>query len=326
MSSTVAVGSIGHNTSKYVQPTRVGGCIQWFKSIRFWVLRAFSTPVPLIPNSILIVGGRTIIEVVALILFAATALSGMWGSYQSAAEKFGGITIILGFRNNILSGVFGISFERALFFHKCCSLLFILLMILHANEFGMSTTGLVIIVPAGVAALVYLVKPYNFEIFYYVHIAAFCICVIGAFLHHNNVIIYVAGILWLIDLLFRYVFTSRKVSCTATLLPGEVVRLKFPECFRYEAGQYCFLNIQGVSMHEFHPFSLSSAPGESYTTFHIRSLGNWTKRLENLIKSQNGEMPLNVSIEGPYGSPSIDLFNGDYEVLQENIFSCVYSI
>mgnify|MGYP001807039733 CR=1 FL=1 len=47
-------------------------------------------------------------------------------------------------------------------------------------------------------------------------------------------------------------------------------------------GQYVFINIPGISWMEFHPFSLSSAPGENRVHLHVRVLGDWTRRLHTL--------------------------------------------
>ena len=47
-------------------------------------------------------------------------------------------------------------------------------------------------------------------------------------------------------------------------------------------GQYVFLNIPAISWAEFHPFSLSSAPGHTQVHLHVRVLGDWTRRLHTL--------------------------------------------
>ncbi|KAF8938876.1 hypothetical protein BGZ58_011246 [Dissophora ornata] len=46
--------------------------------------------------------------------------------------------------------------------------------------------------------------------------------------------------------------------------------------FRAKAGQYVFLNCPDISMFEWHPFTITSAPEEDYVSVHIRIVGDWT--------------------------------------------------
>ncbi|KAG0246267.1 hypothetical protein BGX31_003457 [Mortierella sp. GBA43] len=46
--------------------------------------------------------------------------------------------------------------------------------------------------------------------------------------------------------------------------------------FRAKAGQYVFLNCPDISMWEWHPFTITSAPEEDYVSVHIRIVGDWT--------------------------------------------------
>jgi len=80
---------------------------------------------------------------------------------------------------------------------------------------------------------------------------------------------------------------------------------------RCEAGQYVFLKVPALSLTESHPFSISSAPGDAWTSHHIRpmpALGeslSFTAQLANLAREMQaaGKPPssLEVSVEGPYG-------------------------
>ncbi|KAG0249617.1 hypothetical protein BG011_009095 [Mortierella polycephala] len=47
--------------------------------------------------------------------------------------------------------------------------------------------------------------------------------------------------------------------------------------FRAKAGQYLFLNCPDISLFEWHPFTITSAPEEDYVSVHIRIVGDWTK-------------------------------------------------
>ncbi|KAL4631716.1 hypothetical protein ACB092_04G000200 [Castanea dentata] len=63
--------------------------------------------------------------------------------------------------------------------------------------------------------------------------------------------------------------------------PGNVLSLHMskPHDFTYKSGQYMFVNCGAVSPFEWHPFSLTSAPGDDYLSVHIRALGDWTRHL-----------------------------------------------
>ncbi|KAL1196824.1 Respiratory burst oxidase-like protein A [Cardamine amara subsp. amara] len=112
------------------------------------------------------------------------------------------------------------------------------------------------------------------------------------------------------------------------VLPGNVLSLQMsrPNNFRYKSGQYMYLNCSAVSSLEWHPFSITSAPGDDYLSVHIRVLGDWTNQLRSLFSEVCKQRPpdenrLNrddsrhwnsipnfprILIDGPYGAPAQD--------------------
>ncbi|KAH9605058.1 hypothetical protein KSS87_011911 [Heliosperma pusillum] len=105
-----------------------------------------------------------------------------------------------------------------------------------------------------------------------------------------------------------------------------------PQGFKYRSGQYIFVKCMDVSPFEWHPFSLTSAPGDDYISVHIRGLGDWTKQLITLFSKLPQTNPANsgilnpdmgplaklsrmprLKIAGPYGAPAQDY--RDYDVL-----------
>ncbi|CBX98241.1 hypothetical protein IAQ61_010338 [Plenodomus lingam] len=101
------------------------------------------------------------------------------------------------------------------------------------------------------------------------------------------------------------------------------------------AGQYIFLCCPEVSIWQYHPFTLTSAPEEDYISVHIRMVGNFTKAFGqalgcNVDKKPGGEkgekggaseeialrqiLP-RVYIDGPFGSASEDVFKFEVAVL-----------
>ncbi|KAH1074762.1 hypothetical protein J1N35_027090 [Gossypium stocksii] len=118
--------------------------------------------------------------------------------------------------------------------------------------------------------------------------------------------------------------TIQKVA----VYPGNVLALQMsrPHGFRYKSGQYMFVNCAAVSPFEWHPFSITSAPGDDYLSVHIRTLGDWTRQLRTVFSEvcqqpTNGKSGLlradcvhgtnipdfpRVLIDGPYGAPAQD--------------------
>ncbi|GFP87268.1 respiratory burst oxidase homolog protein e [Phtheirospermum japonicum] len=127
----------------------------------------------------------------------------------------------------------------------------------------------------------------------------------------------------------HYAVKILKVS----VLPGGVFSLVMakPNGFKYKSGQYIFLQCPAISSFEWHPFSLTSAPGDNYLSVHIRTVGDWTKELKRVFTEDNSSTSVigrakframgNVNqtglpkllVDGPYGAPAQDYQN--YDVL-----------
>ncbi|KAK3164487.1 hypothetical protein QOZ80_1AG0019560 [Eleusine coracana subsp. coracana] len=125
---------------------------------------------------------------------------------------------------------------------------------------------------------------------------------------------------------------SYRVSIVkAAIYPGNVLSIyvKKPPSFKYKSGMYLFVKCPDVSPFEWHPFSITSAPGDDYLSVHIRTLGDWTSELRNLFgKALEAEVASKkatlsrlettvmaeglaedprfpkVFIDGPYGAPA----------------------
>ncbi|ESQ32516.1 hypothetical protein EUTSA_v10003619mg [Eutrema salsugineum] len=116
--------------------------------------------------------------------------------------------------------------------------------------------------------------------------------------------------------------------------PGNVLSLHMtkPQGFKYKSGQYMFVNCRAVSPFEWHPFSITSAPGDDYLSVHIRTLGDWTRKLRTVFSEvckppmagksgllrADGEDNIafpKVLIDGPYGAPAQDYKKYDVVLL-----------
>uniref|UniRef100_A0A3Q3J2Y6 FAD-binding FR-type domain-containing protein n=1 Tax=Monopterus albus TaxID=43700 RepID=A0A3Q3J2Y6_MONAL len=69
---------------------------------------------------------------------------------------------------------------------------------------------------------------------------------------------------------------------------------------------------------EWHPFTMTSAPEEDFFSVHIRSAGDWTNKLIDIMQqlpegAQGPKFPTGLmGVDGPFGTASEDVF--DYEV------------
>ncbi|CAJ2644703.1 unnamed protein product [Trifolium pratense] len=129
----------------------------------------------------------------------------------------------------------------------------------------------------------------------------------------------------------HYAVKVLKVS----VLPGNVFSLIMskPNGFKYKSGQYIFLQCPKISPFEWHPFSITSAPGDEYLSVHIRTVGDWTQELKHLFTEDDQLPPVTgqatfreliqmdqrgqpkLFVDGPYGAPAQDYQNFDVLLL-----------
>lgn len=70
-----------------------------------------------------------------------------------------------------------------------------------------------------------------------------------------------------------------------------------------EVGEYVFIKCAALSLVEWHPFTLTSAPEEDYLSVHVRSAGDWTEKLHKCLGDvkEISDAP-KIAIDGPYGA------------------------
>ncbi|KAF6732443.1 Cytochrome b-245 heavy chain [Oryzias melastigma] len=119
----------------------------------------------------------------------------------------------------------------------------------------------------------------------------------------------------LMSVLPREEFLSPGHLCFQIVMhPSKVLELQLrKKGFKMEVGQYVFLNCPSISQLEWHPFTMTSAPEEDFFSVHIRSAGDWTDKLIDVMqKLPEGEQGPKMGVDGPFGTASEDVF--DYEV------------
>lgn len=173
-----------------------------------------------------------------------------------------------------------------------------------------------------VGALPFVRRTRNFELFYFSHIlysAWLVLCLL-----HGPVFYLWVGVPLLglgVELLLRQGRRGQSTSITALkALSSGVTELHLarPPNFQHQAGDYAFLQIPSVARHEWHPFTISSAPERSEISMHVRSLGNFTAALRSLAqkRAERGETgPLRAHLDGPYGTASSHIFECENVVM-----------
>ncbi|XP_069026921.1 NADPH oxidase 1 [Embiotoca jacksoni] len=122
-------------------------------------------------------------------------------------------------------------------------------------------------------------------------------------------------ILYICERLLRFIRYLQTVRYRKIVMrPSKVLELQLEKNgFKMEVGQYVFLNCPAISQLEWHPFTMTSAPEEDFFSVHIRSAGDWTNKLIEIMQQlPEGTPGPKMGVDGPFGTASEDVF--DYEV------------
>jgi len=192
-------------------------------------------------------------------------------------------------------------------------------------------TGIMLVVIAAVAfplSLPYFRRTHRFEVFYYSHLLFFpfviILCVHGTQqlfrLPFQTVYWVIAPLfIYVVDRVIRYVgvhgrFAFAQVrSVKASQFGITTLEVSKPEGYskpfhNFVPGCYAFVNIPRIKQHEWHPFTVVSAPDDANLAFVVQGVGDWTNRLHVLASEAQETHSLSVVgdvfVDGPFGAPS----------------------
>ena len=248
-----------------------------------------------------------------------------------------GLALLFGARNNLFAIVLQIPSTSLLFYHRWVGRATAVHVTIHmANlihsyiQTGQFATvlqtlriqvGLMAFIPLWLMAIFSInpIRRHWFEAFYYVH-ALFALFVIGALIHatHAPEFILPGLTLWVIDRLIRFQYSFRPVKFVAvTQYPGNLTKFKIQGVSLHRPAQVAWVQIPGVSLFNWHPFTIASPPSANKEAiFAIRKQGNYTKRVQHFatapqekISSSDARQEidatdltaLKIRIDGPYG-------------------------
>ncbi|KAG2138486.1 ferric reductase NAD binding domain-containing protein [Suillus clintonianus] len=209
-----------------------------------------------------------------------------------AASQFPLITA-LGTKNNIVSLITGISYDKLNYVHRMMSRVVFTLLWVHGGSEVVRNApfqpyfaeqwlvwGVVSMIAFSILCIVSLrpVRAQAYELFFYVHFSMVLTFLIGAYYHTKQFTvaywIYPCFVIWGLDRLIRFIRlvmfnhsyfgfgSGSTMDATAELLSDDFVRLRFhrPSHFHWTPGQTAYLIMPSVSRLPFeaHPFTIAS--------------------------------------------------------------------
>ncbi|KAK0616734.1 ferric reductase like transmembrane component-domain-containing protein [Immersiella caudata] len=298
--------------------------------------RVFFHKLTTLPSAIPFLTNHTLPTLLRCLVF--TALNLLWGwnriRYSTDYQIYGwltiangGLALLLPTRTNVFSLLARIPAPTLLNYHRWAGIATVVHATLHfgltaqqyvrTKQFDtvLQNTRIRIGVMAWAALAVMLlsslrvVRRRAYEVFAYLHFA-FLVFLGGALYHatHGYEFLLPGLILWVLDRAVRcyFCFFRRdEVKVTdVTHYAGNVTKIRLEGTKTRAAGQMAWVRIPGVSVVNWHPFTIASAPGRRGGTLAIRGLGGYTKKVQRLgegDKEGHGRPHMRISLDGPYG-------------------------
>ncbi|XP_033624639.1 NADPH oxidase 5-like [Asterias rubens] len=160
-----------------------------------------------------------------------------------------------------------------------------------------------------VGSLSFVRRSGHFEVFFWTHKICYMLFWVLLILHGPNFWCWFVGpaVLLLLEAfsettIVKALRFGKTYVKEVNLLPSGVTHLVLtrPSNFKYQAGDYIFIQIPKMAPHEWHPFTISSAPEQmDVISVHVRSAGNWTKCMYQYFDLMTSlQRPHKVSVRG----------------------------
>ncbi|KAK0203870.1 iron reductase [Desarmillaria ectypa] len=251
-----------------------------------------------------------------------------------AASQFP-LLVALGMKNNILSFLTGVSFEKLSILHRTVARALCVILWVHASgriKIGLAKKsispsilreerwlqcGILALTSLTVLSIVSIrpLRSARYDLFKIVHFIFGSIILLGAYFHMQieaqlGYYVWPAILLWGLDRVVRWCrmllftqFSSSNNASVDVLSPSFIrVIADKPRFFYWSPGQCAYLTVPSVGLAA-HPFTISSVDTrnkEDKLIFLIRVHDGFTKRLLN--KAENGQR-MRLLLDGPYSSP-----------------------
>ncbi|KAJ1925205.1 hypothetical protein IWQ60_004698 [Tieghemiomyces parasiticus] len=173
---------------------------------------------------------------------------------------------------------------------------------------GITGNLMVVLLAIMVTCAMARVRRPHFELFYYTHhlfipfyillIAHGSFCVIEA----DNAPVcrghpdfwkffLIPAIIYLVERITREVRGRRPTQISRVVQhPSRVVQIQIKkESLKAKTGQYIYINCPEISRHQWHPFTLTSAPEDDFISIHMRMAGDWTREFAERLGCSSGK-------------------------------------
>ncbi|OTA98741.1 hypothetical protein M426DRAFT_28159 [Hypoxylon sp. CI-4A] len=233
--------------------------------------------------------------------------------------------VFLALKNTPLAILTAYSYERLNILHQIAGYTTMLYAILHGSMYSayfiddgrieilredVVTAGIIL----GFAMLFsvlagMIVKRFNYELFYIIHLVLFIVIVVTLGLHRPSFnpdqglyATVILGALWFADRLIRFcrlIYNSVNNEATVYALPNGGTRIVLKKAIpRARPGKHCYVWLPKIRAFETHPFTIvANDPFELV----INTYSGFTRDLhEHALKNPGAS--LKVSVEGPYGT------------------------
>ena len=125
-------------------------------------------------------------------------------------------------------------------------------------------------------------------------------------------------LLVLVERVIRLFVGFRPLPATIRILDHETVEIRADipteRVWKYRPGQYVFLQVPKLSFFQWHPFTISVCL-ERQVQLHIKTDGNWTKRLRELVPDGQSEADIKIGLNGPFGAPAERFYDFSHTIL-----------
>lgn len=253
----------------------------------------------------------------------------------------GGLALIFGARTNLLSQVARVPSPILLAYHRWvgtaafvhatlhCVLTIAhfvrtkqLKFVLEAPRIPVGIMAWVALCIMAITSVPVIIRRRWFEAFYYPHFL-FVVFVAGSLYHakHGPEFLLPGLCLWAVDRAIRVYNNFRSLTVESVKhYPGGVTKFRVTGVEPSHPGQIAWVQIPSISLLNWHPFTIASAPGQNTSTIAVRALGSFTKQVQNQGNddfemslmanadssshtncSQDMSSPVRVRMDGPYG-------------------------
>ncbi|KAI1866602.1 hypothetical protein JX265_002144 [Neoarthrinium moseri] len=169
------------------------------------------------------------------------------------------------------------------------------------------------------------VRKWNYEVFQLGHLLMYPI--IGLLAAHGTAALlqwpmlgyFLAfpTLLILVERVTRVTLGFHRIPATLSILDDQTLEIKATipseRIWKYEAGQYVFLQVPSISFFQWHPFTVSGCVGREMW-LHIKVEGSWTSRLKTLGR-ENATAQIDIGINGPFGAPAQRFSDFDHTII-----------